>query len=167
MTVYSQTGIKEKVGIPVLRKDFIIDERQVLESRALGADAILLIAAVLEDKIMLRLYELAKRCGLHCLFEAHDGEEVRRVAACGAKIIGINNRNLHTFEVDPGTFEKLRGLIPAEALAVAESGISSPLEARRMRKAGADAVLIGEMLMRAGNPEDLLKACKEEIYAES
>ncbi|NLI93158.1 MAG: indole-3-glycerol phosphate synthase TrpC [Peptococcaceae bacterium] len=156
------TEIKEHVEIPVLRKDFIIDERQVLESRALGADAILLIAAILEDKTMLRLYELASRFGLHCLFEAHDEEEVKRIAACGAKIIGINSRNLHTFEVDLGTFEKLRPLIPSDTLAVAESGISSPLEAGRMKNAGADAVLIGEMLMRSDNPESLLKTCKEE-----
>jgi indole-3-glycerol phosphate synthase len=154
--------IKELVGIPVLRKDFMIDERQVLESRALGADAILLIAAILDDKALAYLYALANRCGLHCLFEAHDEEEVKRVAACGARIIGINNRNLQTFHTDLGTFEKLRKHIPAGTLAVAESGIASPQDARRMRAAGADAVLIGEMLMRDGNPQSLIQACKEE-----
>ncbi|RNC29821.1 MAG: Indole-3-glycerol phosphate synthase [Candidatus Dichloromethanomonas elyunquensis] len=159
---YYLTQIKEKAGIPVLRKDFIIDERQVLESRALGADAILLIAAVLDDKAMLRLFALAGECGLHCLFEAHDGEEVKRIAACGAKMIGINNRNLQTFAIDLGTFERLLPLIPSEAFAVAESGISSPREAQRLRKAGADAVLIGEMLMRSDNPASLIKACREE-----
>jgi indole-3-glycerol phosphate synthase len=156
------TGIKANVAIPVLRKDFIINERQVLESRALGADAILLIAAILEDTVMQRLFALATRCGLHCLFETHTEEEIRRVAACGGKIIGINNRDLQTFQVDLGTFERLRPLIPPQVLAVAESGISSPFEARRLRKAGADAVLTGEMLMRSPDPASLLKACREE-----
>jgi len=156
------TEIKALVEIPVLRKDFIFDERQILESRALGADAILLIAAILDDKTMRKLYALAKQCGLHCLFEAHDEEEVKRISACGAKIIGINNRNLQTFEVDLKTFERLRPLIPQGTLAVAESGMSSPADAQRMRRTGADAVLIGEMLMRADHPQSILKTCQEE-----
>lgn len=154
--------IKELVTVPVLRKDFIIDERQIVESRAIGADAILLIAAILDDKKMRSLYALASEYGLHCLFEAHNEYEVKRTADCGAKIIGINNRNLQTFQVDLTTFAKLRKFIPSGTLAVAESGISSVTDAEFMRQSGADAILVGETLMRTGDPGAMIRAFKGE-----
>ena len=142
--------------LPILRKDFIVAERQIVEARAIGADAILLIAAVLDDPTMARLYALAGELGLACLFETHDGGEVRRVVDCGAQIIGVNNRNLKTMEVDLATFERLRPLIPAGATIVAESGVHTAEDARRMERAGADAILVGESLMRAENRAALL-----------
>ena len=142
------TQVKEAGKLPVLRKDFILCERQVVETRAIGADAILLIAAILDDNTMKRLYTLASEYGLACLFEAHDAEEIKRIVGCGAGIIGINNRNLCTMQVNLATFEALRRYIPSGTIAVAESGIASSTDARRMREAGADAILVGELLMR-------------------
>ena len=152
------TEIKERVAIPVLRKDFIISERQVVESRAIGADAILLVAAILDDKTISKLYEIAAEYKLHCLFEAHNEKEVKRVLHCGAKIVGINNRNLQTFEVDLRTFERLRNHLPSGVLAVAESGITSAADAHRMRDCGADAILVGETLMRSADPGAMIRA---------
>lgn len=152
------TEIKQLTNIPILRKDFIISERQVIESKVIGGDAILLIAAILDSKTMLRLYNLASEYGLHTLFEAHNEDEVKRIADCGAKIIGINNRNLKTFEIDMRRFEKLRKHIPSDALAVAESGIATVEDAKRMQDAGADAILVGGTLMRAKDPGALIKA---------
>lgn len=160
------TEIKNRTAIPVLRKDFLIDERQVLESRALGADAILLIAAILSDKMMTRLANLAGEYGMHCLYEAHNELEINRILACNAKIIGINNRDLRTFEVNLATFESLSGLIPSGVLTVAESGIMSAQDARRMQKAGAVAVLAGEVLMRSENPGAVIKSWKGQPYAQ-
>ncbi len=114
---------------------------------------------------MLRLYQRATEYGLHCLFEAHNEEEVKRIIDCGAKAIGINNRNLQTFEVNLQTFETLRPLIPSGTLAVAESGMATLGDVRRMKKAGADAVLIGEALMRAENPGMMLQTLKEDSNA--
>lgn len=152
------TEIKLLTNIPILRKDFIISERQVIESKAIGADAILLIAAILDSKTMYGLYNLASEHGLHTLFEAHNEDEVKRIADCGAKMIGINNRNLKTFEIDIRTFEKLRKHIPSNTLAVAESGIATVEDAKRMQDAGADAILVGGTLMRAKDPGALVKA---------
>ncbi len=149
-------AVRQAVALPILRKDFIISERQVIEAHVIGADAILLIAAILDDAAMARLYRLASELGLTCLFEAHDGEEIRRVVNCGARVIGINNRNLKTMTTDLATFEKLRLLLPADVLAVAESGIHTAADARRMTLAGADAILVGESLMRAGDRAALL-----------
>lgn len=143
--------VRGEVRLPVLRKDFIICERQVVGARAIGADAILLIAAILDDNMMGRLYELAIEYDMECLVEAHTADEVRRAADLGAGVIGINNRNLLTMQVDLHTFEELRPLVPPGVLAVAESGIRTGADARRMRQAGADAVLVGESLMRSGN----------------
>lgn len=143
--------VKDEVKPPVLRKDFIIDERQVVGARAIGADAVLLIAAILDDRAMKQLSGLAREFGLQCLFEAHDEAEVKRSVDCGARIVGVNNRNLTTMQVELSTFEALRRFIPAGVLAVAESGIHAPADAKRMRDAGADAILVGESLMRAGD----------------
>lgn len=150
--------VREEVRIPVLRKDFIVEPRQVVGARAIGADAVLLIAAILGARAMRALFELASSLGMQCLFEAHTEADVKRAADCGAGIIGINNRDLTTMRADIGTFEALRKHIPAGALAVAESGIRSPADAGRMREAGADAVLVGEALMRSGNAAEALAA---------
>ena len=150
--------IRNATALPVLRKDFIVAERQVVEARALGADAVLLIAAILCDAEMKRFSRLAGEMGLHCLFEAHDETEAKRVADCGAKIVGINNRDLNTFEVSLGAFERLRPLIPEGALAVAESGIQTKDDALRMKDAGADAILVGESLMKAKDGAALVRA---------
>ncbi len=145
------TAIKKKIDLPILRKDFIIDEKQVLEALSIGADAILLIATILSEKDMKRLYNVANEYSLHCLFEAHNKEELLKVISCGAKIIGINNRNLNTFEINLNTFEELSTLIPNNCIKVAESGIFTSYDAKRMKTAGANAILVGEALMKAGN----------------
>lgn len=152
--------VRGEVGVPVLRKDFIVSERQIVGTRAIGADALLLIAAILDDATMKRLFLLAEEYGMHCLFEAHDADEVKRAADCGAKIIGVNNRNLKTMNVELSTFENLRPLIPAGVIAVAESGIRRGGDAARMYAAGADAVLVGEMLMRSGSKQDAFSALR-------
>ncbi len=143
------TQVRAAVGLPVLRKDFVIDARQVIGARAIGADAILLIAAILDDQQMRQFSALAAEYGLACLYEAHTEAEVKRCADCGAAIIGINNRDLMTMAVDLAAFETLCRHVPAEVLSVAESGIHTAEDARRMRDAGADAILVGEALMRA------------------
>lgn len=145
------TEIKANIKLPVLRKDFIFCERQVVEARAIGADAILLIAAILDDAQMKNLYKLATEYNMSCLFEAHNSEEIKRIIDVGAKIIGINNRDLYTFKTDIGIFEELRDLIPKGCLAVAESGIHTYEDAKRMRSSGADAILVGEALMKSGD----------------
>lgn len=153
------TQVRSEVSLPVLRKDFIIDPRQVIGARAIGADAILLIAAILDDRTMAELFALAGEYGLHCLFEAHNADDVKRAADCGAQIIGINNRDLKSMQVDLSTFESLRPSIPNGVLAVSESGIHSGADARRMLASGADAILVGETLMRSGN----ITAALEEL----
>lgn len=155
--------IRQAVQLPVLRKDFIISPRQVVEARAIGADAILLIAAILEDRLMRELYQLAADYGMNCLFEAHDQQEVARAVDCGARIIGINNRDLKTFAIDLSLFSKLQPLIPPGTLAVAESGIHTPADAQKMRLAGADAILVGESLMRAADIPQSLRDLAGEL----
>jgi indole-3-glycerol phosphate synthase len=149
------TEISEKVSLPILRKDFIISERQIIEAKAIGADAILLIAAILDENTLKRFYSLASEFDLDCLFEAHNKEELNKVINCGARIIGINNRNLNTFEVSLSTFEELSPFIPRNCLAVAESGIFTKKDAKRMNESGANAILVGEALMKNGKLEDL------------
>jgi len=146
-------AIRATVDLPLLRKDFIIDERQLPEAIAWGADAILLIVACLEDAMLKRLHELAMGAGLTALVEVHNEEELERALAINARLIGVNNRNLKTFEVDLGTTEKLaervRPKIDAgEILFVAESGIHSRADVIQLRQAGAQAILVGESLMR-------------------
>lgn len=149
--------VSENIDLPVLRKDFMIDAHQVVQARALGADAILLIAAILDDITLKKLFDLATAYGLHCLFEAHNKKEVKRVVDCGARIVGINNRNLKTMEIELSTFETLRGDIPDGIVVVAESGILCKEDAMRMKQAGADAILVGEALMRSSNLRALMK----------
>src|SRR3954453_13614031 len=140
------------VSIPVLRKDFTIDEYHVVEAAAHGADAILLIAAVLSDSRMRTLRELAAQYKMAALVEVHDAEELNSAIASGAEIIGVNNRNLHTFEVTLDTSLELADKIPASAFKVSESGFDSRHDIDRLLAAGYNAFLIGEHLMKASVP---------------
>jgi indole-3-glycerol phosphate synthase len=143
---------REAVRLPVLRKDFIVDEYQVFESAAAGADALLLIVAALSDTQLKRLLALSARLGLAALVEVHDEAELDRAIAAGAKIIGVNNRDLKTLDVDLATSFRLRPRIPAGCLAVSESGIQSPADLRRLSEARFDAALIGERFLSAADP---------------
>ena len=134
---------------PILRKDFITDPYEIGESRANGADAVLLIVAALEGGELRRLLAVARSRGMAALVEVHDEREVKTAVEAGAQVVGVNHRDLRTFDVDLGLTERLRPLIPREVVLVAESGIHSVEDARRLRDAGADAILVGEMLMRA------------------
>lgn len=145
------------VEIPVLRKDFVIDERQVYEARAAGADAVLLVVAVLDGGRLAELRALAHELGLAALVEAHDEAEVEAALAAGAQIIGVNNRDLRSFTVDLATTERLAQMVPADRLLVAESGVHTRADVERLAAAGADAVLVGTALMRAEDPGEALR----------
>jgi len=140
------------VSIPCLRKDFIVDPLQILEARAAGGDAILLIVAALTDNTLTSLYREAQRLDLDVLCEVHDRAELERSVALGFNIIGVNSRNLHTMQVVPQTQIELAEWLPTEAVHVAESGIQSAADLARMRSAGYDAFLVGESLMRKPDP---------------
>jgi indole-3-glycerol phosphate synthase len=141
---------------PVIRKDFIIDQYQIAQARLYGADCILLIAAILKDWEIRAFKAAAKRYGMDALVEVHNEEEARRAVANGCKFIGINNRDLNTFDVDLATTERIRPLLPDDAIVVAESGVFTRDDAQRLKSAGADALLVGESLMRSGNPSQAI-----------
>jgi len=143
--------------LPLLRKDFIVDELQVYESVVAGADAILLIVAGLTDEALRRLQETARTCQLDVLVEVHDLAEMDRALEIGADLIGINNRNLKTFTVDLAVTEELAEEIPSDAVGVSESGIKTAEDVRRVRACGINAVLVGETLMRAKNVREKLE----------
>ncbi len=143
--------------LPVMRKDFVVDEHQVLEARAYGADAVLLIAAALEPGRLRELLDLARRLGMEALVEVHDEAEVEAALGAGANVVGVNHRDLSTFRVDVGLTERLRPCVPAGVVYVAESGIHTAADAARVRAAGADAILVGEALMRAPDPAAKLR----------
>lgn len=145
------TAIKESVGIPILRKDFIIDEWQIYEAKSIGADAILLIVAALSKAELISYLSLARSLNLQTLVETHDEKEVDTALAAGAEIIGVNNRNLQTFEVSLETSAKLRALVPKDKVFVAESGIHTVADMVLLKELGCDAALIGESLMTAPN----------------
>jgi indole-3-glycerol phosphate synthase len=146
------------VPLPILRKDFVVDRYQIVEARAAGADAILLIVAALDDGALRALLGAARPLGLDVLVEAHDEAEVERAVAAGADIIGINNRDLRTFTVDRELAVRLRAKVPADRVVVAESGIRDAADVARLRAAGVDAMLVGETLMRAPDPAAALRA---------
>jgi len=148
---------REAIWIPVLRKDFTIAPEHVLEAAANGADAILLIAALLTETELRDYRELAESFAIAALVEVHEGEELRRAAGSGARIIGVNNRDLRSFEVSLETSLRLAELIPAGVLRVAESGIHSGADVRRLKDAGYDAFLVGEHLMKAADPAAALR----------
>lgn len=151
-TLADLRAARAAAGMPLLRKDFILDVYQLAEARAAGADAILLIAAALSDEVLADLQRHAADLGLAALVEVHNDEELRRVLGTGAELVGINNRDLQTYEVDLDTTLRLRPQIPADVVVVAESGIHSRADVRNLEDAGADAVLVGEFLMRQPDP---------------
>ncbi len=155
------TEIKQVVKLPLLRKDFIVDEWQIYEAKAIGADAILLIVAALEQTKLEAFLKKAHELGMDALVETHDEEEVGRAIAAGAKIIGVNNRNLQTFEVSLKVSERLSKLIPADCIFVAESGVKTLEDMQFIKSIGADAVLIGEGVVKSGNRVQRLKELQE------
>lgn len=141
--------IAENVSIPCLRKDFTIDPYMIYEAKVLGASAVLLICSILEKEQLKEYRQIAEDLGLSALVEAHDEAEITDALEAGARIIGVNNRNLKNFTVDTDNSLKLRKLIPKDVLFVSESGVKTPQDVQKLREIGADAVLIGETLMRA------------------
>lgn len=153
---YYLKEISAAVNIPCLRKDFVVDEYMIYQARTLGASAVLLICAILSES---QLKEYIDRCGelgLSALVEAHDEKEVGTALKCGASIIGVNNRDLRDFSVDTGNSRRLRELIPKDVVFVSESGIKNPEDVEILKKAGVDAVLIGEALMKAKDKKQKL-----------
>jgi indole-3-glycerol phosphate synthase len=142
------TAAREAAALPCLRKDFLVDPWQVAESRALGADAILVILSMVDDGLAAELMAVARAFGMDALVETHDEAELARAAKLGADLIGVNNRDLHTFTLDLGVTERLAAAAPAGALLVTESGIFTPHDAARLERSGAQAMLVGESLMR-------------------
>jgi len=149
--------------LPVLRKDFVLDEYMVVESRAYGADLVLLIVAVLEEKTG-KLVRLAKEFGMEALVEVHDEAEMEIAAGSGAAIVGINNRDLASLRVDLGTAARLLPKAPPRAVKVVESGITSRAEVRRFHEMGADAFLVGEAIVRSADAADAIRRLKHEVY---
>ena len=143
--------IAQLVSIPVLRKDFTIDSYMIYEAKAMKADGVLLICALLDDETLRNYLALTKKLGMSALVEAHSGTEVSRALKAGASVIGVNNRDLKTFHVDLNTSLRLRTMVPRNKIFVAESGIKTPEDIAALSRAGADAVLIGETLMRMGD----------------
>lgn len=146
-------AVRARVDVPLLRKDFISDEYQLLEARDAGADMVLLIVAVLQPERLRELHAFALDLGLSALVEVHDPSEIEHALAADARILGVNTRDLKTFEMHPERFAQLRSQIPAGVVAVAESGVSQLADVERYRADGADAVLIGEALVRDGEPQ--------------
>ena len=146
------TAARNACGLPVLRKDFVVDPYQIAEARALGADAILLIVAALDDARMRELEEAARVLGMAVLVEVHDAFELERALALATPLVGINNRNLRTFDVSLATTLSLAPRIPRERVVVTESGILAPADVATMRAAGVHAFLVGEAFMRAADP---------------
>ncbi len=144
--------VRAATDLPILRKDFVTDPYEVAEARACGADAVLLIVAALQGDQLRNLIALSKSRGIAALVEVHDETETAAALDAGAALIGVNHRDLRNFEVDLGRTERLRKLIPPQVVVVAESGIRSAADAQRMRDAGADAILVGELLMRSSDP---------------
>ena len=153
--------IRAEIAAPMLRKDFVVDEYQLYQAKVLGADCALLICAILDTAALARYLGVCEDLGLAALTEAHDAEEIASAVAAGARMIGVNNRNLKDFSVDLGNAARLRDLIPPERLYVAESGVKTPEDAAAMKAIGADAILMGETLMRAPDKGAALRAMRE------
>lgn len=155
--------VRRVVNVPIIRKDFIIHEYQIYEAKVIGADAILLIVAVLPKDTIIRFMEIAKSLSLDCLVEVHDEGELQIALECGATIIGINNRNLKTFHVDIDTTKTLARLIPKDCIIVSESGISTNSDMKMLKECGVNAVLIGETLMKSKDIEKDLAALRDNL----
>lgn len=158
--------VRQTVGLPILRKDFTLCDRQIYEARLMGASAVLLICAILPDDQLIYLLQLTHDLGLKALVEVHDLNELMRALSAGAEIIGINNRDLHSFHVDLTVTERLAGLIPAGKIVVSESGIQNAKDMARVYRAGAHAVLIGESLMRAAGTSQTVWQRIQDLYRE-
>lgn len=143
--------IAAQVSITCLRKDFVVDEYMIWQAKVLGASAVLLICAILDDVQLKKFIALCDEIGLSALVETHDEQEIKRAINCGARIIGVNNRNLKDFSVDLDNAKRLRELVPPEIIFVSESGVKTAEDVKKIRELGADAVLIGEVLMRAAD----------------
>jgi indole-3-glycerol phosphate synthase len=155
--------IAHEVRLPVLRKDFVVDEYMVYEAKVLGAHAVLLICAVLTDDELARYVALCHELGLSALVEAYAPDEVPRALAAGARVVGVNNRDLRTFEVDFGRSIDLRPMVGPDRLFVSESGVETAQDVARLAEAGVDAVLVGETLMRAANKRAALDELRSEL----
>jgi indole-3-glycerol phosphate synthase len=151
------TAAREAVDIPVLRKDFIIDEYQIYEARGAGADAVLLIVAALPEALLRDLLALTQSLGMTALVESHNEAELEVALDSGAEVLGVNNRDLRTFEVDLGTTERLAEMVTDDRVLVAESGVHSREDIERLAGAGADAALVGTALMRADDPGEAVR----------
>ncbi|KAA1417881.1 indole-3-glycerol phosphate synthase TrpC [Nocardioides humilatus] len=151
-------AVRAAVDTPILRKDFIVGDYQLLEARAAGADLVLLMASVLGDDDLRRLFDVATELGLTSLVEVHDEAETERAVALGAELIGVNARNLKTLAVDNDTFGRLAPLVPSDRVLVAESGISGPTDVKRFVAEGARVVLVGEALVKDGAPREAVAA---------
>jgi indole-3-glycerol phosphate synthase len=157
------TDIRKAVKTPMLRKDFTVDEYQIYQAKVMGANAVLLICAILDTNTIARYLALCDDLGLAALIEAHDEQEIASAVSAGAKIIGVNNRSLKDFSVDFSNAARLRDRIPPDCLYVAESGVRRPEDVAALRKIGADAVLMGEVLMRADNKGKMLAAMRASL----
>ena len=154
-------AVRAAVDVPLLRKDFIVEPYQLFEARVAGADLALLIVAALDEETLVALHDQARELGLTVLVEVHDEAETERAIDLGAELIGVNARNLKTLEVDPTTFGRLAPLVPEDRVLVAESGISGPADVERYVGEGARVVLVGEALVRDGDPEGAVRAMRE------
>ncbi len=154
------TEISRKVSLPLLRKDFTVDPYMIYEAKTIGASAVLLICALLDQETLRQYLQIAHSLGLSALVEAHDEEEVHRAVAAGARIIGVNNRDLKTFTVDIHNSIRLRALVPKDILFVSESGIQTPEDIRELERNDVNAVLMGETMMRAQDRVAALKAMR-------
>ena len=154
-------AVRAAIPTPMLRKDFVVDEYQLYQAKVLGANCALLICALLDTATLARFLGICEELGLAALTEAHDEREIASAVSAGARMIGVNNRNLKDFSVDLGNAARLRSCIPPERLYVAESGVKTPADAAAMKAVGADAVLMGEALMRAEDKKAALDAMRE------
>lgn len=153
--------IREITPLPMIRKDFIIDPYQIFEAKVIGADCILLIAAILSDRELKMFYDLAYALGMDVLVEVHDETEMMRAVGLDARIIGVNNRNLKDFTIDLNTTKRLREMVPEETVFVSESGVSTDEDVEFLKKVGVDALLIGTVFMEDENPRELAERWKK------
>lgn len=154
-------AVRAAVPTPLLRKDFVVTDYQVLEARAHGADLVLLIVAALEDALLRDLHDAIRELGMTALVEVHDEAEIERALALQPQLVGVNARNLRTLDVDPDAFGRLVKLLPGDVVKVAESGVTGVADARRYHSEGADVVLVGEALVKDGDPQAAVAAMKE------
>lgn len=154
--------ISENVNIPLIRKDFIIDEYMIYDAKIHGASCVLLICSLLDEDTIKKYIEICDTLGMSALVEAHDEEEIDKAIQAGARMIGVNNRDLKTFTVDISNSERLRKLVPEDILFVAESGIKTNQDIRRLRDAKVNGVLIGETFMKADNKKEMLDALRAQ-----